>query len=285
MIKTWSTQYKSEKLNYVKCDLCGGEEFAPFFSCENFSYKRCCACGLVQINPQPEKDSVKSRYGETYLAYETQNEKIFLDLALKSMDDAGIYAIENTLKKNGYPLRLLDIGCATGSLLNYFKQRGWEVCGVEICKEQAEYALEHHDIAVSTLPLEENNFPENYFSVVTASHLIEHLNSPSLLVNEVFRILKTNGHFIVITPNLSGFQAKLFGPKWRSAIFDHLYLFSVKTLSKLLVKTGFSIEKVITWGGLAKGVTGPFIKNIADKAAKKFGFGDVMLFRAVKKQP
>ena len=132
-------------------------------------------------------------------------------------------------------------------------------------------------------PLEENHFPENHFDAILASHLVEHLNDPASLVWEARRLLVPGGFFIVTTPNISGFQAKLFRGGWRSAIFDHLYLFSVKTLSALLRQNGFGIEKIVTWGGLAAGTAPAPVKRIFDRAAKRFGFGDVMLISATHK--
>jgi cyclopropane fatty-acyl-phospholipid synthase-like methyltransferase len=98
---------------------------------------------------------------------------------------------------------------------------------------------------------------------------------------EVYRILAPGGYFLVTTPNIAGFQAKLFKSRWRSAIFDHLYLFSVKTLSRLLADKGFTIERVRTWGGFAAGTAPTAIKLVADKWAKRLGLGDVMLIRAI----
>jgi len=118
--------------------------------------------------------------------------------------------------------------------------------------------------------------------VVIASHLIEHLNDPASFTAEVYRILSIGGYFFVTTPNISGMQAHLFKNRWRSAIFDHLYLFSVKTLTRLLAGKGFTVEKISTWGGLAKGAAPEKVKRLFDKAAKRFGFGDVMIIRAVK---
>jgi SAM-dependent methyltransferase len=128
--------------------------------------------------------------------------------------------------------------------------------------------------------LEENHFPRESFDAVLASHLIEHLNDPRGFVREVFAVLKKGGRFYVTTPNISGFQARIFGSRWRSAIFDHLYLFSAKTLSRLLESAGFVIEKKASWGGLAAGTAPRRVKALFDRAAKRFGFGDVMILRA-----
>jgi hypothetical protein len=72
------------------------------------------------------------------------------------------------------------------------------------------------------------------------------------------------------------------GSRWRSAIFDHLYLFSVKTFKSILNKSGFTVEGIYTWGGIASGLAPAWIKCIVDIAAKKTGTGDVMIARARK---
>jgi len=283
--KTWSTPVIAEEKKIVPCNICGSSLFKPSLLCEGFSYVRCAKCGLVQMNPQPLQDEIKRRYGEgsgqDYLAYELANEKAFLDLALLALNDAGFEKLEEKLLSHN-KARVLDVGCATGSLLAALRLRGWETAGVEISGPQAEYGRLKRNLDLRNGRLEEIRFPDEYFSVVIASHLIEHLNDPASFVGEVYRILASEGHFFVTTPNIAGFQAWLFKGRWRSAIFDHLYLFSVKTLTRLLKEKGFAIEKISTWGGLAKGAVPEKVKRLFDKAAKRFGFGDVMIIRAVK---
>jgi SAM-dependent methyltransferase len=301
-VKTWSTPVSVlEASRLVPCALCGGETFLPRFASgafrqnrvtgralpraeagrDGFSYVRCVRCGLVQINPQPIPADVAARYGtrygKDYLAYELENESAFLRLQELALRDAGFFDLE----KAGGPGSALDIGCATGALLSLLKNRGWTVRGVEISRPQAEYCRSR-GLAVSGVPLEENRFPPECFDAVSASHLIEHLNDPGAFVREIHRLLKKGGRFYVTTPNISGFQARLFGNAWRSAIFDHLYLFSRKTLSSLLESAGLYPERCVTWGGIAAGIAPKPIKALLDKNAKRFGFGDVMIIRAVK---
>ena len=159
------------------------------------------------------------------------------------------------------------------------KERGWTVKGVEISGPQAVYCREQ-GLEVSSLPIEKNNFEPGFFDAVITSHVIEHVNDPFSFAKEVRRILKPKGYFYITTPNISGFQARIFGSRWRSAIFDHLYLFSIKTLCGLLEKSGFTVERVKTWGGLAAGTAPAPVKRVFDKLAKPLGFGDVMIVRA-----
>jgi SAM-dependent methyltransferase len=287
-IKTWSTPYSREERRLVPCALCGGGGFKPRFACrEGFSYVSCRRCGLVQMNPQPVPAAIAERYGrehgEEYLGYETANEGAFLNLQKYSLEDAGFFELEKTLlhRKLGKVGKILDVGCATGALLEMLTARGWKAQGVEISKPQAEYCRKR-GLEVFCMPLEEGHFPDESFDVVLASHLIEHLNRPSDFVREVYRILKKGGRFFVTTPDIAGFQARVFRGRWRSAIFDHLYLFSARTLKKMLGRAGFVVERKACWGGLAAGLAPPPVKSFLDGAAKMFGFGDVMILRSVR---
>ncbi|MDR0539328.1 MAG: class I SAM-dependent methyltransferase [Spirochaetaceae bacterium] len=280
--KTWSTPFVKEEQIPIPCTLCGGIVFKPRYQCSGFSYVECKRCHLVQQNPQPESSAVLERYqNENYLRYELKNEQAFLRLGMLGLNDAGIVSIEKRnfqLGKN----RFLDVGCATGALLTHLRDRGWQACGVEPNPAQAEFARSSRALDVRTSTLEDAGFAPSSFDILHASHVIEHLNKPSFFVQKAFEILRPGGFFIVVTPNIAGFQARVFKEYWRSAIFDHLYLFSRNTLKSLLIKHGFVVEKTVTWGGLAAGIAPLPLKNIADRAAKLLNIGDVMLFRARK---
>jgi len=271
------------KSGIVPCACCGGSVFKPSLKCEDFNFVRCAYCGLVQRNPQPDKNEIIARYsavyGSDYLSYELENEAAFLKLQQLALRDA---KFDMTIPEwSGGTPSLIDIGCATGALLAYLRDLNWRVAGVEI-SPCAEYAQKERGLDVRNIPLEDIKFPQESFDIVLASHLIEHLNDPASFLAEVNRVLKKDGFVFITTPNISGFQARLYRGKWRSAIFDHLYLFSVRTLSKMLKKAGFKIERVRTWGGLAAGFAPVWLKKSADYLAKRFGCGDVMIVRARK---
>jgi len=275
----------------IPCICCGSLNFKPALKCEGFSFVRCLTCNLVQHNPQPLHEEIKKRYSDTfgndYLDYEIKNEAAFLRLQELALDDAGFNKLENEFREKfsreqSLPERtVLDIGCATGALLESLQKKGWSVTGVEI-SPCADYAKKERKLDVRNIPLEECKFPSESFDIVLASHLIEHLNNPKSFLDEIYRILKSGGYCFITTPNISSFQARIFGNRWRSAIFDHLYLFSKKTLSKMMKDAGLKIESIHTWGGLAAGIAPGWLKRAADKMAKRLGCGDVMIVRARK---
>jgi len=274
------------KSEIAPCALCKNNEFKTALICEDFYFVRCIKCGLVQRNPQPDKNEIIARYstqfGKDYLSYELANENAFLNLQLLALKDAKFEFDAKQYKKPTVKnLSVLDIGCATGALLEYLRTQGWHVTGVEI-SPSGEYARNERGLDVRSSVLEETGFSDNSFDCVLASHLIEHLNDPRLFLTEVHRILKKDGQFFITTPDISGFQARLYGSKWRSAIFDHLYLFSTRTLIKMLKDTGFKVTRRRTWGGLAAGMAPKWLKKIMDRAVKIFGCGDVMILKAQK---
>ena len=285
-IKTWSTPIAPEGRELVPCALCAGRRFRPRLSCEGFAYVRCARCGLVQMNPQPLAGDVGRRYresfGQDYLSYELANEAVFLGLQQLALEDAGFYRIERELlETTSSPPTVLDVGCATGALLAVLRDRGWQVTGVEI-SPSGDYARLNRNIPVQSASLEECHFPDGSFDLAHASHLIEHLNNPASFIGEAWRVLRPGARLLLTTPNIDGFQARLFGSRWRSAIFDHLYLFSRRTLAAMLRAAGFIVEGVYTWGGLAAGTAPAPVKACADRAAKLLGIGDVMLVKARK---
>jgi len=285
-MKTFATPPRTEPRRVVPCALCGSLSFAPLWDCGGFSFVACGTCGLVQQNPQSEAASVQERYGASYLEYEIANQTAFRDLELLALEELRLRAAASGLfaraESESRRPRALDVGCATGALLDALRERGWEPQGAEICAPMAEYGRLRYRLPIHSGSLESARFPDGRFELVHASHLIEHLNAPGLFLDEVGRVLASDGLVVLTTPNVSSLQARLFGAAWRSAINDHLYLFSRRSLEKLLSAHGFRPLRAVTWGGWARGLEPAFLKAPLDRLAKSLGFGDVVAIMARK---
>jgi len=280
-MKTFSIKPSAEEtLNDISCPICGKDIFSSHWACDDFFFVQCKTCRLILQNPQPAFEDLDNRYDEAYFQYEQQNDQAFFDLMIKGLNDAGF---DSHVTGSDGNKSFLDIGCATGLLVEHMQNEGWVSKGVELCDPAARFGSEKRNIEIFSGTVEQAGYEDNTFDVIHCSHLIEHLNNPSAYIDEVYRILKPGGLFYCITPNSDGFQAKLFGDKWRSAIADHMFLFSIKTLTRLLRSKSFSIIKVRTWGGIGQGYAPLPIKKILDRLAKKFHFGDVMIISSQKK--
>jgi 2-polyprenyl-3-methyl-5-hydroxy-6-metoxy-1,4-benzoquinol methylase len=178
---------------------------------KNVVFFSCRSCGFVYQRRQPETRVLLDRYDDEYFEYERANEERFFSLMRLGLLDIGFFDIEQDLLARSF--RFLDIGCATGRLLEFLRERGFDVEGVEICRASAEYGRRARGLSISTRPLEETGYAALSFGVVHCSHLIEHLQDPVGFVREVRRILVPGGYFICATPNIGGFQARLMGPR------------------------------------------------------------------------
>ncbi len=277
MPKTYSSIPGRERMEEVRCLLCGSDAHRPALACDGFRFVRCRVCSLVYQRPRPVFDDLRVRYGPDYFSYELANEQDFFTLMKQGLADVAFDSASDPFPR---PRRFLDVGCATGMLVQEMTGKGWEASGVDLCRESAEYGMRTRGVRIRVGTLEEAAFPAGSFAAVHFSHLIEHVPDPRAFLAEVRRILQPGGLAAITTPNVDGMQARLFRQQWRSAIADHLTLFSRKTLRRMVAEAGFTIERAVTWGGLAAGTAPPLLKRPVDVLAKKLGFGDVMLFLA-----
>ena len=277
-MKTFSMKpTSSERFEEVTCAVCGSADARERYALAEARFVRCRQCGHTYQSPCPVFDDLKDRYQDAYFDYEIENEQAFFRLMLQGLGDIEFQHIESSLNGNR---RFLDVGCATGMLLEHMKDRGWNVRGVEICAPAAEYGARERGVTIDVTTLEESGLATGAFDVVHLSHLIEHVPDPRAFLAEAARVTKTGGHLVMVTPDIDGFQSRLFGKRWRSAIADHLHLFSYRVLRRLVEESGFEVVKKRSWGGIAAGMAPPGLKRIADTWAKRLNAGDVMILLA-----
>ena len=285
-MKTYTSPLTDERTASVCCNLCGYDVPSPYLQDDGYIFVRCRNCGLVYQNPQPVFEDLRRRYSQGYFEYEIDNEANFFHLMTLGLRDIGFDSLCDQMSKlqlatHGAERRtFLDVGCATGMLLEHMRDAGWSVRGVDLTPESAEYGRSHRGLDIFAGTLHEAQIPSASQAVVHFSHLIEHVPSPRHFLGEVGRVLAPGGLVLVTTPNVNGLQARLFRNLWRSAIADHVYLFSNRTLRRTLAAAGLRPLRTATWGGLAVGSAPGWIKRPADRLAKRWGFGDVVMVAA-----
>lgn len=135
---------------------------------------------------------------------------------------------------------LLDVGCGNGQFLQNMKNLGWEVKGVEIDERAVTTARKILGLDVISGTLENAQFPDNFFDVVTLRHVIEHVYDPINFLRECRRVLKPGGKLVLLTPNINSFCHKMFKQSWRGVeVPRHLMLFSLPTLEACARKAHF----------------------------------------------
>ena len=90
------------------------------------------------------------------------------------------------------------------------KNKGWEISGVESSKSGAAIGKKVYGIDIFNGSLNEAHYRDNSFDIITMWHVLEHVSEPTEIFQEVKRILKPGGIFLVAVPNIESLEAKVF---------------------------------------------------------------------------
>jgi 2-polyprenyl-3-methyl-5-hydroxy-6-metoxy-1,4-benzoquinol methylase len=135
--------------------------------------------------------------------------------------------------------RLLDIGFGSGAFLEFAKNAGWDVAGVDPDPVAVDSAIKR---GLNVRPGGVEAFadmPES-FDVVTMNHVIEHVHDPCKTLQSIYHLLKPGGCLWLSTPNIQSFGHEYYGKNWRGLEPPrHLILFNWQAISELLRNTGF----------------------------------------------
>ncbi len=167
--------------------------------------------------------------------------------------------------------RILDAGCGSGEFVEFIKELGFDVSGVDISQtavEKARARCPGTNLLVASLeePLSLNDAE---FNAVWSTEVLEHIFDVHSTLSEINRVLKDRGLFVLTVPyhgiiknivvTLFGFE-RHFNPE-----LSHIRFFTNNSLSKCLVQAGF---KPVQWKGFGRRF--PLYKGIF-VVAKKVG--------------
>lgn len=108
--------------------------------------------------------------------------------------------------KNTNGSKALDVGCGTGMLGNKIALKGYDVYGIDIDNH-----LKYHNINFRRADLDLSwPLKDEFFHLVTATEIIEHLENPRHFIREIKRILRNKGIAIISTPNVFCWKGLLY---------------------------------------------------------------------------
>ena len=134
--------------------------------------------------------------------------------------------------------RVLDLGCGYGifaeMVINKYPFN--EVWGTDISSKviernkTKESGVVYHQQSLGFM----DKVPDDYFNLVFAGEILEHLDNPSMLFEDAKRILKVGGRLIVTTP----FSFAIQSP-------EHVWFFEKEDVEKFYTDGGFTKPEFI----------------------------------------
>ena len=138
-------------------------------------------------------------------------------------------------------LTILDIGCASGEYLRAMKMLNHDVYGIEPSKILSKIARDDHNLDVLTGTFDSVTPQRSCFDVVSMWDVLEHLNSPTKMLEAVKDFIHKDGYLILNLPMIDTFPAKIMGKFWPFYLDVHFYYFTLKTIQDALEKSGFEM--------------------------------------------
>lgn len=210
-----------------------------------YDFYYCDKCNLAKLGQYPTNERLKILYEENYSnggqLHKTIYHRfkswffssIFYQIWIKIDGDICFHS------KNGHG-KLLDIGCNDGSGLILYQKNGYNVEGLEINFQAAQFARNKgFKVFVGEVETYET---DNLFDVVVLSNILEHSTAPLKVLKQSYRFLKPTGELWISTPNLNSIFRNVFGRYWINwHVPFHMSIFSNKALAISLYKAGFKI--------------------------------------------
>jgi len=187
--------------------------------------------------------------------YQTYNDKV-LDtydnciwisiFKIKEMDQSVVQELQDNIDK----IHILDIGCATGRLLETLSLAGAKnLYGTDIApnilkkvKDKAKKQNINIDLKVADAEI---NIPwaDNKFDVITLTGVYHHFTNQDKALGEMYRVLKKNGRLIIIEPRFPIIIRQVLNLYLKIFMHegDHKF-FTPEKITKVSQSVGFRVD-------------------------------------------
>lgn len=233
------------------CPVCNKTEFKTFINCkdytvsqERFQIVECTSCGFKFTNPIPAIEKLGDYYkSEDYISHSNTKQGVVSKLyhAVRNYTLRGKLKLISSYVSRG---TVLDYGCGTGMFLKVCQDTGWKAYGMEPDSGARRIASEMGMVVCDGKDQLKAQLSNDNLDIITLWHVLEHVTDLDQTLNFFKSKLSSNGALIIAVPNYKSADAKHYGEFW--AAYDvprHLYHFEPKTITQLLDRFGFALER------------------------------------------
>jgi 2-polyprenyl-3-methyl-5-hydroxy-6-metoxy-1,4-benzoquinol methylase len=232
-------QTNSEIYDDIKCCVCSNSDPKKFtlkYSKEKFSVVTCNNCGLYFI----------PTYFRKKISYENYKNEQVTEAVRRGNNWVKIQRHKlrfKTIQKYKRSGDLFDLGSGWGHFMLAGIELGYKCYGIEISEQP--YLYSKNDLK---LPVDHIDFFEmkedKKFDIITLWDVLEHIDKADTFIEKCSRITKPDGILVIQVPQIDSYFAKKYKDEWKMMGLDHVNYFGKKTITQLLERHGYQIEKI-----------------------------------------
>lgn len=234
----------------IVCPICGEPDSSNVVS-QNTIFGQaydiyfCTTCTLYYLFHQPSETVIKEYYRKEY--YANQQRSVFsymLRSWFSKMRALSQYYYIEQFTSFTSGKKVLEIGSSDGSLLELFKQNGWDVKGLEYSEFSIDKAWKKHHIELEPIDIFKINPDHSTFNLILFSHVLEHMNDPIDVLKHCKKLLIPGGIIFIELPHapLNFECSKNVLSEYLNT--THLFDFRTISLTKMIHKAELSVESM-----------------------------------------
>lgn len=231
--------YRFEK---IPCCVCNCEEFELLSEKDRYGLHMavvvCKKCGLIQTNPRMISESNYDFYNQEfcklYMGKERPTSQFFVKQYKLGKIIHSYLQNNNLINKNLCDLFVCEVGCGAGGILQYFKEKGCRIFGIDIGEEYLNYGRKKYNLDLllcgSIFDVQFDTPPD----IVIYSHVLEHILSPKKELVQLKRILSQDSILYIQAPGVKNLY-NTYNMDFLELLQNaHTYHFTLTTLKNLL---------------------------------------------------
>jgi len=224
------------------------EEYYRCPSCETLLSARLQDDLSTLYQPEDEKESL---YGSGYWIEKMLPRYKSMDcddlddaMLLHYRERAGIW-LKGVTRHLLPPARVLEIGCGLGTLVRWMKDLGYEISALELSAEWCAHLTGKQGIPVDARELTPGGPDDAKLDGIIMMDVLEHVAAPAEFLATVRGRLKEGGTVFIQVPEYpAGASFQELQASKHSFLrlllgHEHLYLYSLNALKKLMTRAGF----------------------------------------------